>query len=422
MKGEEARKLRLRRAVFATSLLAVATVVTLCAQGTVRYPGDVNTDKVIDVSDAVLLSRYISEDPEARLTRSGVENADVNGDGLTDSGDVIMLVRQIARFEPMPPNPYETEDPEGTNVTTAVSVTTTFAVTETTATEQTDPETTVTEATAEETTVTETTETEPVVTEPVKPELTADTVPYPLGVSISVLTGETQPNEMLTVSYDIGNIIFAIFANDPLDTTIAIAYQDDIVGYYKFCESYTVPAGYRVSEYRDYFGLSEDERSQPGAGKLYAILALREDVSIDFPHLSQRNDLSVLSKLNYYGANGIRANYGLNCFVWNDDLARIARMHSTDMADNNFVSHTSSDGTTRKDRMLNAGIDYHYGGENVDYGYVDIFDALNGWFNSADHRNNLLNSNYTNLGVGFAYNENSEYRYYGTQDFCSFFD
>lgn len=406
MKGEEARKLRLRRAVVATSVLAMATVVTLCAQGAGRYPGDVNTDKVIDISDAVLLSRYLSEDPEARLTRSGVENADVNGDGTTDFDDVIMLMRQIARYEPMPPNPYDEENTDGTVVTTVATVTTTYTATDA----------------AAETTVTETTVTEPIVTEPVKPELTADSVPYPLGVSISVLTGETQPNEMLTVNYDIGNIIFAIFANNPQDTTIAIAYQDDIVGYYKFCESYTVPEGYRVSEYRDYFGLSDAERSQPGAGRLYAILVLREGVSINFPHLAQRDDLSVLAKLNYYGANGIRSNYGLECFTWNEDLARLARLHSVDMAQNNFFNHTSLDGTTRSQRMLNAGIDYHYGGENIDYGYVDPFDALNGWFNSADHRNNLLNVNYTNLGVGFAYNETSDYHYYGTQDFCSFFD
>lgn len=414
MKGEKEKKPGLRRAVIGTTVLAMATVVTVCAHGAVRYPGDVNTDKQIDISDAVLLARYISEDPEAMLTRAGAENADANGDGEVDSNDVIMILRQIAKYVPMPPNPYE-ENPGGTDVTT---VTTAASVTDVT------DVTTVTDAT-DETTVTttfEVTETQPVVTEPIKPELTADTVPYPLGVSISVLTGQTQPNEMLTVSYQIGNITFAIFADNPQDTTIAIAYQDNIVGYYMFCNEYTVPEGYRVSEYRDYFGLSDEERRAPDAGKLYAVLVLREDVSINFPDLTQRDDMSVLSKLNYYGTNGIRSNYGLDCLVWNDDLARLAFKHSTDMAENNFFGHTSFDGTTRSERMLNAGIDYHFGGENIDYGYIDPFEALNGWFNSADHRNNLLSTNYTNIGIGFAYNENSSYRYYGTQDFCSFFD
>ena len=91
---------------------------------------------------------------------------------------------------------------------------------------------------------------------------------------------------MLTVSYKKGNISFAIYADDPADTMIAVAFQDNIVGYYKSCAEYTAPAGYKVTEYRDTFGLSEAERNLPGAGCLYSVLVLREDVSISFPALT----------------------------------------------------------------------------------------------------------------------------------------
>lgn len=387
MKDEKVRKRRLKRAVIGTAAFALATVVTVCANGSVRFPGDVDVNQVIDISDAVLLARYVLDDPTAMLTRAGVENADANSDGDIDSEDVLYIVRMVANQVPMS-QPGEPQP----SVTTAPV---------------TDTEPTYTETTAEV---------------PVQPQLTADAEAYPLGVSISVLTGQTPPNEMLTVNYDIGNIIYAIFANDPQETVIAMAYEDNIIGYYLFCEEYTVPEGYRVQEYRDYYGLSDEQKHQDGAGKLYAVLVTREDVGIEFTHLTQPNDLGVFAKLNFYGTNAIRASWGLNTFEWHGDLARIAQNHSLDMATNNFFEHTSYDGTTRKDRMLNAGIDYQYGGENIDYGYIDPFAALNGWFNSLEHRNNLLSEKYTHIGVGFAYGENSDYRYYGTQDFCAFFD
>ena len=71
--------------------------------------------------------------------------------------------------------------------------------------------------------------------------------------------------------------------------------------------------------------------------------------------------------------------------------------------------------------MLNAGIDYMSGGENIDRGQFDTFDAVDGWLGSDEHRENLLSTKFTHIGVGFAYNENADGYFYGTQDFCSFF-
>ena len=70
------------------------------------------------------------------------------------------------------------------------------------------------------------------------------------------------------------------------------------------------------------------------------------------------------------------------------------------------------------DRLDKAGIDWRACAENIDCGYRDPFHALDGWYNSqAGHRETLLSTKYANLGVGFAYGANSEYQYYGTQDF-----
>lgn len=407
------------------------SMLALHVLGAVYYPGDVNVDKGIDVSDAVLLARFCAEDPDAAITRQGTINADVNADKNINGDDCITILKMIAQLVPMPPNPYLTTEPSESTATTtdtdetskssqntsATTVTTTVSdeTTKTSGSVVDGTEKTASTVSGTETQSTEKTETTTETTETtsVNADLTADLKPYPLGVSISVLSGQKQPNEMLTVNYEIGNIIFAIFAEDPADTTIAIAYQDDIVGYYKVCSEYTAPVGYGVREYRDEFS---DE-----TGKLYAITILRPDVSIRFDKLTDRDDLDVLSKLNYYALNGIRAKLGLPCMEWHPELAKIARAHSVDMATHNMFEHYSSDGTSRKDRMLNAGIDYMAGGENIDRGQFDTFDALDGWLGSDVHRENLLSTDYTHIGVGFAYNKDADGYFYGTQDFCSFF-
>ena len=73
---------------------------------------------------------------------------------------------------------------------------------------------------------------------------------------------------------------------------------------------------------------------------------LRSDVSIRFDHLANRDDFEVLSKLNFYAVNGLRAFMGIPCYQWHPELGKIARAHSVDMAAHNMFEHYSSDGTT----------------------------------------------------------------------------
>ena len=57
--------------------------------------GDANCDGFVDVSDAVLVLRYISEDTAAQMSSQGKDNGDVNRDGRTD--DTSMILQYIAR-------------------------------------------------------------------------------------------------------------------------------------------------------------------------------------------------------------------------------------------------------------------------------------------------------------------------------------
>ena len=61
------------------------------------HPGDLNGDGSIDVSDAVLLARFVAEDATAEISTIGLLNADVDGNGNPGMEDVILILKYIAR-------------------------------------------------------------------------------------------------------------------------------------------------------------------------------------------------------------------------------------------------------------------------------------------------------------------------------------
>ena len=68
-------------------------------QNALAIAGDVTLDCSIDVSDAVLLARFCTEDSTAVITEQGKQNADVNGSGNIDLDDVTAILRKIAKLD-----------------------------------------------------------------------------------------------------------------------------------------------------------------------------------------------------------------------------------------------------------------------------------------------------------------------------------
>lgn len=88
-----------------------------------------------------------------------------------------------------------------------------------------------------------------------------------------------------------------------------------------------------------------------------------------------------------------------NPLRWNADLNDAARYHSTDMFDNNWFDHKSSDGTPAMQRIGR----YYDGpaGENIANGYGSPWSAMfDGWMCSSGHRANIMRPNYNELGTG----------------------
>lgn len=117
------------------------------------------------------------------------------------------------------------------------------------------------------------------------------------------------------------------------------------------------------------------------------------------------------------GTNGTFAPTGP--LTVNASLHCAARVHSKDMADRNFFSHTNPDGEDPFDRMAEAGYgSYAQQGENIAAGTMTAKDTVDGWLASDGHCANMLDPTYREIGVG-AYEGPGEYVYYWTQNFAA---
>lgn len=112
--------------------------------------------------------------------------------------------------------------------------------------------------------------------------------------------------------------------------------------------------------------------------------------------------------------NAERAAVGLGPLVEQSQLTAAARQHSTDMACNQFFDHVSPSTGTVIDRVSELGYSYSFIGENIAAGHLTPEEVVAAWMDSSSHRENILNPEYTQVGVGFIYYSNSEYGTYWT--------
>ncbi|MEU1279576.1 CAP domain-containing protein [Streptomyces sp. NPDC005805] len=82
-----------------------------------------------------------------------------------------------------------------------------------------------------------------------------------------------------------------------------------------------------------------------------------------------------------------------------DALSKLARAHSDDMAARNYFDHTSPDGASPWTRADAAGVT-SLGAENIARGQADAGAVMNAWMESDGHRANILNCDFTTMGIG----------------------
>lgn len=126
----------------------------------------------------------------------------------------------------------------------------------------------------------------------------------------------------------------------------------------------------------------------------------------------------------YFGAT--------SALSWNDNLYKASIEHSQDMATSNTFSHTGSNtssdlsakalnlgrGSSMSDRIdYNGYTNWKNAGENIAAGNSTLEATINQWLTSGGHCANIMNPNFTEVGMSHAENSSSSYRHYWTQTF-----
>jgi uncharacterized protein YkwD len=118
--------------------------------------------------------------------------------------------------------------------------------------------------------------------------------------------------------------------------------------------------------------------------------------------------------------NQHRAEAGLPPLAVDARLNAAAQGMSNDMAAHNTIlpgpgPHLGSDGSDPGQRISAAGYTWRAWAENIASGYPDAASVVNGWWNSSDHRHNMLSTDVTQIGVALAYSATGVA--YWTQDY-----
>ena len=99
--------------------------------------------------------------------------------------------------------------------------------------------------------------------------------------------------------------------------------------------------------------------------------------------------------------NQERAKEGLKPLSTDSALMDSARAKSSDMSNNNYFSHTSPTLGSPFDQMKAKGIQYKAAAENIAKGQRTAAEVVNGWMESPGHRANIMNGNFTHIGIGY---------------------
>jgi hypothetical protein len=100
--------------------------------------------------------------------------------------------------------------------------------------------------------------------------------------------------------------------------------------------------------------------------------------------------------------NAQRVANGVGSLQLNSKLAAAAQAKASDMAARDYWSHYTPEGNPPWIFVTSQGYSYQKLGENLAAGFDDEQSTINGWMASPPHRENLLDSSYSEVGFGFA--------------------
>ncbi|WP_432363765.1 S-layer homology domain-containing protein [Sporosarcina sp. UB5] len=131
---------------------------------------------------------------------------------------------------------------------------------------------------------------------------------------------------------------------------------------------------------------------------------VEKEYSIPEPPPSQMDDAQAALTINL--VNNERRQQNLATLTEDKSLSAIAQAKAEDMANNNYFAHNSPTYGTVGDMLDHFNYNWTAYGENIAKGYTTAETVVQGWMESPGHRANILQSRFTNIGTGYATDEN----------------
>jgi len=110
--------------------------------------------------------------------------------------------------------------------------------------------------------------------------------------------------------------------------------------------------------------------------------------------------------------NAYRARMGLKPVVLNTRLSMASLVHARDLATNDMISHTGSDGSGHGQRVQRQGYEYSIAAENVATGQKSWEKVFKAWQDSPGHNENLLRDDVTEFGIALVYEPDTSHQVY----------
>lgn len=99
------------------------------------------------------------------------------------------------------------------------------------------------------------------------------------------------------------------------------------------------------------------------------------------------------------GTNELRIAHGSLPLIRSQALNYAAELKAKDMVEHGYFAHMSPEGKTPWHWLEQAGYVFTYAGENLAVNFRNPHDVGQAWFNSPEHRDNLLNDTFQEIGM-----------------------
>lgn len=143
---------------------------------------------------------------------------------------------------------------------------------------------------------------------------------------------------------------------------------------------------------------------ETGVATLFAVIVFLFVVVVSGRVIINNTDLTALVLPNvlvdYTNENRATENY--NKLTVNPLLEKAAQLKANDMAEKGYFAHKSPEGKSPWYFFEQAGYKYSYAGENLAVNFADSVDVSKAWMASSGHRANIMNGNFTEIGIATA--------------------